>query len=82
MTIFTGTFLPYEYVSKYDALWHIESRCQGIHKSLRRIEKDSEHLTVRCPLSGDYLEITGTEAELNWLDKELQKRDWYRPVSS
>lgn len=78
MTIFTGTFIPYEYESKHDALKYVESRCHGIKKSLRLIKKDSEHLEVRCPLSGDYLEITGTEADLNWLHTELTKRNWYR----
>lgn len=78
MTIFTGTFNPYEYVSKRDVLWFIESACRGVKRSLRLIEKDSEHLTVRCPLYGDYLEITGSPEELTWLDNELKKRDWYR----
>lgn len=78
MTIFTGTFIPYEYDNKHDALKHIESRCHGIKKSLRLIKMDSEHLEVRCPLSGDYLEIVGSEAEINWLHAELTKRKWYR----
>lgn len=78
MTIFTGTFNPYEYVNKRDCLWHIESRCHGLQKSLRLVEKDNEHLTLRCPLSGDYLEVTGTKDELEWLHKELTIRNWYR----
>lgn len=78
MTIFTGTFIPYEYDNKYDVLRYVESRCQGLEKSLRLTEKDSEHLTIRCPLSGDYLEIVGSVEELNWLDKELRKRNLYR----
>ena len=78
MTIFTETFIPYDYPSKYDCLKHIESRCHGIKKSLRFIEMDNEHLTVSCPLSGDYLEITGTVEELDWLHAELSKRGWYR----
>lgn len=78
MTIFTGTFIPYDYSNRNDALEHIESRCHGIKKSLRLIKIDSEHLEVRCPLSGDYLEITGTENDVKWLHKELQRRQWYR----
>lgn len=78
MTIFTETFIPYEYESRYDALRHVESRCQGLEKSLRLTEKDSEHLTIRCPLSGDYLEIVGSIDELEWLHKELKKRNLYR----
>lgn len=78
MTIFTETFIPYDYPNKHDCLKHVESRCHGIKKSLRFVEMDNEHLTVRCPLSGDYLEITGTVEELDWLHAELSKREWYR----
>ena len=77
MTIFSGTFIPYEF-NKYDALKHIESRCHNIKKSLRLIKMDNEHLEVRCPLSGDYLEIVGSENDINWLHAELTKRQWYR----
>lgn len=78
MTIFTGTFIPYEYDNKYDVLKYVESRCQTVKKSLRFIEKDNEHLTVRCPFSGDYLDIVGSLEELDWLHEELKKRHWYR----
>ena len=78
MTIFTGTFIPYEYSSKRDVLQYVKSRCQGLTKCLRLTEKDSEHLTIRCPLSGDYLEITGTLDELEWLHKEIAKHGLYR----
>lgn len=78
MTIFTGTFIPYEYEDKKDALKHVVSRCQGLKKSLRLIKMDNEHLEVRCPLSGDYLEIVGNEYDINWLHAELTKGKWYR----
>jgi hypothetical protein len=42
-------------------------------------EKDNEHLQVRCPLSGEYLEILGTIEELEWLHRELRKGNWYKP---
>lgn len=78
MTIFTDTYVPYEFDNKYDCLKHIESRCHGLKKSLRFVEKDNEHLTVRCPLSGDYLDVVGTAEELEWLNVELRTRKWYR----
>lgn len=78
MTIITDTYIPYEFDDKNECLKHVESRCHGLKKSLRFVEKDNEHLTVRCPLSGDYLEIVGTTDDLNWLHKELIKRRWYR----
>ena len=78
MVIINDTYIPYEYDDKFECLKHVESRCHGIKKSLRFIEKDNEHLTVRCPLSGDYLEILGTPEELDWLHNELIKKRWYR----
>lgn len=78
MTIFTGTFIPYEYENRRDALKYVVSRAQGLERSLRLVEKDSEHLTIRCPLSGDYLEIIGTVEDLEWLNSELKKRNLYK----
>lgn len=78
MTIINDTYIPYEYKDKIECLKHVESRCHNLKKSLRFVEKDSEHLTVRCPLSGDYLDILGTEEELDWLHNELRRRKWYR----
>lgn len=78
MTIFTGTFIPYEFKSKSDCLKHIEARCHKLKKSLRFIEIDNEHLKVRCPLSGDYLDIIGTTDEINWIHAELTRKEWYR----
>lgn len=79
MTIITETYIPYEF-NRYEALKYIESRALGIKKSIRFIEidKESGHLILRCPLSGDYLEIAGSSEEIEWLDNELRIRQWYR----
>ena len=77
MTIFTGTFIPYEY-NKYDTYSYIVERCYRIKRSLRYVQMDKEHLEVRCPMSGEYITITGDEQELKWLHSELVKKDWYR----
>lgn len=79
MNIYTETFVCAEFETKRETLKYVEFRCQKLLKSLKRIEKNSEHLIVRCPLSGEYLEIVGTPAELDWLDEELKKRNWYKP---
>lgn len=78
MTIITDTYIPYDFEDKQKCLKHVEQRCQGIKKALRRIEKDNEHLRIRCPLSGDYLDILGTEEELEWLDNMLRSLNLYR----
>lgn len=78
MTIFTGTFVPYEFEDKRLALHYVVQRCHNLKKSLRLVDKDTEHIEVRCPVSGDYLEITGDPSELEWLHSELIRREWYR----
>ena len=78
MTIITDAYEPQDYLDRYHALKYVVSRAQGLKKSLRLVEKDSEHLTIRCPLSGDYLDILGTEEDLVWLDEQLTRQKWYR----
>lgn len=78
MIIFTDTYIPYEFKTRQDCYAYIVERCHGIKRSLRLVEKDIEHLTVRCPISGDYLEVVGSVEELIWLDNELRRHNWYR----
>lgn len=78
MIVFTGTYIPYEYKDKHDVFEYIKCRCHNLKKALRLIEKDTEHLTIRCPVSGDYVDILGSKEELDWLDNELKRRQLYR----
>ena len=78
MTIFTDTYIPYEFDNKYECYKYIKSRCMNINNSLRLVEKDNEHLKVRCPLSGDYLDVVGTIEELTWIDNQLRVNNLYR----
>ena len=78
MYIFIDTTVPYEFAHKEDCFRHVTLRCHGIKKSLTFVEKDKEHLCVRCPLSGDYLEIYGEQSDIDWLHRNLSKHQWYR----
>lgn len=78
MTIFTDTFIPYEFSTKHETLQYVVTRAQGLKRSLKIIEKDTEHLTIRCPVSGDYIDVVGTEQELKWLEEQLTVRNWLR----
>lgn len=78
MTIFTDTFIPYEFKDIKKGMQYVIDRCNGIKKSLKFIELTNEHLMVRCPFVGDYLTITGTVQELTELNKELTRQEWYR----
>lgn len=79
MTVFTETYIPYEFNNKMDCYKYVVNRALNIQKSLRFIEKDTEHLTVRCSVSADYLDIIGEPEEIEWLHMMLKNRHWYKP---
>lgn len=79
VNIHNDTFIPYEF-SKQDAYNYIVERCHGCKKSLRFLELTTEHLYVRCPIVGDYLDIVAPEEELLWLHEKLTKNKWYRVI--
>ena len=78
MTVFNDTFRPIELKDKVSTFNYIIERSMNIRRSIRFIEKEPDHLTIRLPGCGEYLEITGTELEVTWLDEQLRKRDYYR----
>lgn len=79
MTIITETYVPYEF-SPPGVIKYIVDRAYSIKHSIRRVEidKESGHLILRCPLSGDYLEIAGEVEEIEYVDTQLRLRGWYR----
>ena len=80
MTIITDTYLPYEYEHIRDVVKHIKSLCSNIKaRCVRLIDKKTDCLTIRLPVSGDYLDIIGTEQELKELHAELIRIQLYRP---
>lgn len=72
------SYLPYEFATIEGCVNFIRQLSMGITHGLTRIEKDTEHLTIRCPVSGEYLDITSLTKTLNELDKELYKQHLYK----
>lgn len=73
-----NVYLPYEFATIDGAVSFIRQLSMGITHGLLLIEKDTEHLTVRCPVSGEYLDITSSNKNLVALDKELHKQHLYK----
>lgn len=78
MTIITDAFTEYEFNNKFDYVRYIEQKCFNIKRSLRFVEMDTEHLKVRCPVSGEYIDVVGTEEEINWIHSVLTRHNMYR----
>ena len=48
--------------------------------TLEFVELKNGHLEVRCPFSGEYLLVTGTDAELQGIHERLKLNQWYRVI--
>lgn len=77
MYIFIDATMPYE-LSKEQSLNYVIERCYNTKHSLSFINKTTEHLEVRCPVAGDYLELVGTESEINWIHQKFKQLELYR----
>lgn len=75
--IHTDTFIPYE-LSVIETYNYIIQRCLSVKGSLKFLEMTNEHLYVRCPFAGDYLELVGPMEELMWVHERLVRNKWYR----
>ena len=71
-------YIPYEFATIDGAVNFIRQISMGITHGILRIEKDTEHLTVRCPVSGEYLDITSSTKNLDALDRDLYKQHLYK----
>lgn len=71
-------FMPYEFATVSGAISFIKQLSMGITHGIILLEKDTEHLTLRCPVSGEYLDITSSVDVLNKLDRELRRNHLYK----
>lgn len=77
-TIITNTFIPYTFEDINECVKYIKDMSFNILYSIRLIEKTPERLIIRCPVSGEYLDIHGSESAIDWLDDELISQNLYR----
>lgn len=77
-TIITNTFIPYTFKDTNECVKYIKDMSFNILYSIRLIEKTPERLIIRCPVSGEYLDIHGSESAIDWLDDELISQNLYR----
>lgn len=68
--VYEKCFMPYEFDTVDEAFQHIFGRClwNGIlqEHSLVRVERETEHLELRCPVVRDYIHVY---ADSDILDK-------------
>lgn len=81
MTIITDNYEPRDFMTRQSTLKYIISKARTIKKSIVRVDKDTEYLTVRCPVSGEYLDVLGNPEDIEWIDEQLQIGGWYKSTN-
>lgn len=72
------TFLPYDFLSWRECCNYIIDKCYGMKRAMYLIDKDKEHLELRCPLTGEYLTVLASEEDLECIHKTLTLQNLYR----
>lgn len=72
------TTTPYDFWTWREAANFLIDKCYGMKKAMYLVEKDKEHLVLRCPLTGEYLTVLGSEADLEKINRTFILQNLYR----
>lgn len=78
MISLTGCVLPYDFLSVDSCCSFIEDKCYNTVASLTFIKRDKEQLYLRCPLSGEFMNVYASEPDLDAVDDYLILHNLYR----
>lgn len=71
-------YAPYDFFNWREACNFIIDKCYGMKRAMKLIQKDKEHLELRCPLTGEYLTVLGDESDLEHIHTTLILHNLYR----
>lgn len=71
-------YAPYDFFNWREACNFLIDKCYGMKRAMKLIEKDKEHLEVRCPLTGEYLTVLGDSDDLEHIHTTLILQNLYR----
>lgn len=72
------TFTPYDFLNWQEACNFLIDKCYGMKRAMRLMEKNSERLELRCPLTGEYLTVLGSTDDLERIHRTFILQNLYR----
>lgn len=72
-----GRKMPQEFNNKERCLQWLKDKQFRLPHSLKLLCKEKERLVIRTPITNEYIEVYGTNEEINWVHLELVKADAY-----
>jgi hypothetical protein len=73
------TFAPYDFTNWRECVNYLIDKNYGIKRGMSLIQKDKEHLELRCPLTGEYLTVLASPENLEKIHTQLIIQNLYRP---
>ena len=72
-------FSPYDFLHWRECCNFLIDKCYGMTKAMTLIQKDKEHLEMRCPLTGEYLTVLASTEDLERIHRTFILQNLYRP---
>lgn len=71
-------FSPYDFTNWRECCNFLIDKCYGMKRAMTLIQKDKEHLEMRCPLTGEYLTILACPEDLERVHRTFILQNLYR----
>lgn len=78
LLVIGDTFLPYDFLTWRECCNFLIDKCYGMTRAMTLVEKDEEHLELRCPLTGEYLTVLASEEDLEHIHTTFILQNLYR----
>ena len=78
LLIIGDDFSPYDFRDWQECCNFLIDKCYGMKRAMKLIKKDSEHLEMRCPLTGEYLVVLGNAEDLEHIHRTFILQNLYR----
>lgn len=79
LLVIGDTYSPYDFMTWRECCNFLIDKCYGMTKAMTLVEKDKEHLELRCPLTGEYLTVLASEEDLERIHRTFILQNLYRP---
>jgi len=79
LLVIGDTFSPYDFLTWRECCNFLIDKCYGMTRAMTLIEKDKEHLEMRCPLTGEYLTVLASPEDLERIHRTFILQNLYRP---
>lgn len=78
LLVIDDTFSPYDFLTWRECCNFLIDKCYGMTRAMVLIEKDKEHLELKCPLTGEYLTVLASPEDLERIHRTFILQNLYR----